>query len=220
EPSLTVFTKRRQGSVNPCWIIHTANSVNLEHSKHNFRGASVVTAMAVRTSCSPECFLLGRGKVDDIGPTVGLGGFSGLSCEAEEVSFGDALQAGGTGAGSSGAERDAPILACYAFKAQLNKAQKAKSKEPKAKRKLLRQVQTETKPRMSTKTTKDSECLNYKVLYSTSNEALVLSLQGISEHFHGKPSEAWHIALQSEQGQPPEILIGTSLKLAHPVTIR
>ncbi|PSN44357.1 hypothetical protein C0J52_19617 [Blattella germanica] len=41
------------------------------------------------------------------------------------------------------------------------------------KRKLLRQVETETKLRTSTKTTKDSECLYSKGLNSRSNEAWV-----------------------------------------------
>ncbi|PSN34462.1 hypothetical protein C0J52_25013 [Blattella germanica] len=74
----------------------------------------------------------------------------------------------------SGAERDAPILACYAYKAQLEKAQKPESKKPKAKRKLLRPVVTETKPKKSTK----PECLYCKVLYSTSNEGWVSSVNG------------------------------------------
>ncbi|PSN48869.1 hypothetical protein C0J52_17026 [Blattella germanica] len=72
--------------------------------------------------------------------------------------------------GSSGAEWDAPILACYAYKAQLEKAQKAKSKESKAKKKSATPSGDRNQPRMSTKTTKDSECLYCKGLYSMSNE--------------------------------------------------
>ncbi|PSN53191.1 hypothetical protein C0J52_04498 [Blattella germanica] len=78
----------------------------------------------------------------------------------------------------SEAERDAPFLACYAYKAQLEKAQKARNKEPKAKRKLLRQVEAETKLRMSTKTTKDSECLYCKGLNSRLNEGWLSSVNG------------------------------------------
>ena len=50
---------------------------------------------------------------------------------------------------------------------------KKHKRHQKQKRKLLRQVETETKPRTSTKTTKDSECLYCKGLYSTSNEGWV-----------------------------------------------
>lgn len=58
---------------------------------------------AVLASYSPECFLLGRGSVDDTGPTAGRGGFSGFSGVGPDGggggSFGDAPVAGGTGAG-------------------------------------------------------------------------------------------------------------------------
>ncbi|PSN52283.1 hypothetical protein C0J52_08298 [Blattella germanica] len=55
---------------------------------------------------------------------------------------------------------------------------KKHKRHQKQKRKLLRQVETETKPKMSTKTTKDSECLYCKGLYSTSNEAWVSCANG------------------------------------------
>lgn len=58
---------------------------------------------AVLTSYSPGFFLLGRGSVDDTGPTAGRGGFSGFSGVEPDGggggSFGDAPVAGGTGAG-------------------------------------------------------------------------------------------------------------------------
>ncbi|PSN29687.1 hypothetical protein C0J52_26453 [Blattella germanica] len=66
-------------------------------------------------------------------------------------------------------------LPVYGYKAQLEEAQR----HQKQKIKLLRQVETETKPRTSTKTTKDSECLYFKRLYSTSNEGFVSYVNGL-----------------------------------------
>ncbi|PSN47785.1 hypothetical protein C0J52_15226 [Blattella germanica] len=77
--------------------------------------------------------------------------------------------------GRNGMFRFSPV---YGYKAQREKVQKAKSKEPKAKRKLLHQMELETEPSMSTKTRKDYECLYCKGLYSTSNEGWVSCITG------------------------------------------
>ncbi|PSN31461.1 hypothetical protein C0J52_26899 [Blattella germanica] len=65
-------------------------------------------------------------------------------------------------------------LPVYAYKANWKKHKRHQNQ----KRKLLRQVETETKTRMSTKITKDSECLYCKGLYSMSNECWVSCVNG------------------------------------------
>ncbi|PSN56259.1 hypothetical protein C0J52_00386 [Blattella germanica] len=55
---------------------------------------------------------------------------------------------------------------------------KKHKRHQKQKRKPLRQMETETKPRISTQTTKDSECLYCKGLYSKSNLGWVSCVNG------------------------------------------
>ncbi|PSN41020.1 hypothetical protein C0J52_19855 [Blattella germanica] len=73
--------------------------------------------------------------------------------------------------GRNGMLRSSPIM-------PIRHKWKKHKRHQKQKRKLLRQVETETKPRTSTKTTKDSECLYCKGLNSTSNEGWVSCVNG------------------------------------------
>ncbi|PSN43532.1 hypothetical protein C0J52_03720 [Blattella germanica] len=77
--------------------------------------------------------------------------------------------------GRNGMLRSSPVMP---IRHNWKKHKRQKAKNQKQKRELLLQVETETKPNMSTKTTKGSECLNCKGLYSTSNEVWVSCANG------------------------------------------
>ncbi|PSN32271.1 hypothetical protein C0J52_24866 [Blattella germanica] len=77
--------------------------------------------------------------------------------------------------GLNGMLRSLPVMP---IRHNWKKHKRQKANNQKKKGKLLLQVETESKPKMSTKTTKDSECQYCKGLYSKSNEGWVSCVNG------------------------------------------